>query len=74
MKPTEAQVWDMHDECQAMIKSLRHIAKEYKDGIRMAKEIVAHYEGPDHPFVKGHKRPSKTKENIVDIKDFANEI
>ena len=74
LKLTQKQIEDYYDECMAMKKSLRHIEQMYNEGIEYAKQIVAHYEGPDHPFVKGREKPSKTKGNIVDIKDFANEI
>ena len=71
MKPTEAELWDMYEECVAMKNGLRHLEKQFNEGIRLSKELIAHYEGPDHPFVKGRKRPSKTKKNIIDIKDFS---
>ena len=71
LKLTQKQLEDYYDECMAMRKSLRHLEKMFNEGIDMAKQIVAHYEGPDHPFVKGRQKPSKTKGNIVDIKDFS---
>ncbi len=71
MKLTQAELNDYYDECMAMKKSLRHLEDACNEGLELARQIVAHYEGPDHPFVKGREKPSKTQANIVDMKDYA---